>query len=224
MRRVRGTLNPALDIEGVLLTMCDERTNLGQLVARDVREFFQAKVFTTTIPRNVRLGEAPSYGMPAALYDAKSRGAAAYARSQRKCSRGPRMTPPSQRRATSDRTTPALGKGLSALIPDAPEVPRTGAIEVDVDLLVPNDHQPRILIDDGKLEELTASIRANGIIQPILVRRTGRNTESLLASGDGARRSAQGCLKCPLSCVICLLAPNSRCSSSPSWKISSGKI
>ena len=79
MRRVRGTLNPALDIEGVLLTMYDERTNLGQLVARDIREFFQAKVFTTTIPRNVRLGEAPSHGMPAALYDAKSRGAAAYA-------------------------------------------------------------------------------------------------------------------------------------------------
>jgi chromosome partitioning protein len=79
MRRVRGTLNPNLDIEGVLLTMYDERTNLGQLVARDVREFFKAKVFTTTIPRNVRLGEAPSHGLPAVLYDAKSRGAAAYA-------------------------------------------------------------------------------------------------------------------------------------------------
>ena len=79
MRRVRGTLNPNLDIEGVLLTMYDERTNLGQLVARDVREFFKAKVFNTTIPRNVRLGEAPSHGLPAVLYDAKSRGAAAYA-------------------------------------------------------------------------------------------------------------------------------------------------
>jgi chromosome partitioning protein len=78
MRRVRGTLNPALDIEGVLLTMYDERTNLGQLVARDVREFFQEKVFNTIIPRNVRLGEAPSHGIPGVLYDAKSRGAAAY--------------------------------------------------------------------------------------------------------------------------------------------------
>ena len=78
MRRVRGALNPALDIEGVLLTMYDERTNLGQLVARDVREFFKEKVFNTIIPRNVRLGEAPSHGMPAVLYDAKSRGAAAY--------------------------------------------------------------------------------------------------------------------------------------------------
>ena len=78
MRRVRGALNPSLDIEGVLLTMYDERTNLGQLVARDVREFFKEKVFNTIIPRNVRLGEAPSHGMPAVTYDAKSRGAAAY--------------------------------------------------------------------------------------------------------------------------------------------------
>jgi chromosome partitioning protein len=78
MRRVRGALNPSLDIEGVLLTMYDDRTNLGQLVARDVREFFKDKVFNTIIPRNVRLGEAPSHGLPAVLYDAKSRGAAAY--------------------------------------------------------------------------------------------------------------------------------------------------
>jgi len=78
MRRVRTSLNPALDIEGVVLTMYDDRTNLGQLVARDVREFFKEKVFNTIIPRNVRLGEAPSHGLPAVLYDAKSRGAAAY--------------------------------------------------------------------------------------------------------------------------------------------------
>ena len=78
MRRVRGSLNPSLDIEGVLLTMVDDRTNLGQLVARDVRDFFKEKVFNTVIPRNVRLGEAPSHGTPGVLYDAKSRGAMAY--------------------------------------------------------------------------------------------------------------------------------------------------
>jgi chromosome partitioning protein len=78
LRRVRGGLNPSLDIEGVLLTMYDDRTNLGQLVARDVRDFFKDKVFNTIIPRNVRLGEAPSHGMPAVVYDAKSRGALAY--------------------------------------------------------------------------------------------------------------------------------------------------
>ena len=78
MRRVRSALNPALDIEGVLLTMSDERTNLGQQVARDVREFFKEKVYGTVIPRNVRLAEAPSHGLPAVTYDAKSRGAEAY--------------------------------------------------------------------------------------------------------------------------------------------------
>jgi chromosome partitioning protein len=78
MRRVRASLNPSLDIEGVLLTMFDERTNLGQQVATDVREFFKEKVFRTVIPRNVRLGEAPSHGMPVILYDGKSRGAEAY--------------------------------------------------------------------------------------------------------------------------------------------------
>jgi len=78
MRRVRAALNPSLDIEGVLLTMFDERTNLGQQVARDIRAFFQDRVYTTVIPRNIRLGEAPSHGIPAILYDAKSRGAEAY--------------------------------------------------------------------------------------------------------------------------------------------------
>jgi chromosome partitioning protein len=78
MRRVRAALNPALDIEGVLLTMFDERTNLGQQVATDVRQFFKEKVFRTVIPRNVRLGEAPSHGLPVILYDVKSRGAEAY--------------------------------------------------------------------------------------------------------------------------------------------------
>jgi chromosome partitioning protein len=78
LRRVRGALNPALDIAGVLMTMYDERTNLGQQVARDIREFFQDRVFNTVIPRNIRLGEAPSHGLPAILYDVKSRGAEAY--------------------------------------------------------------------------------------------------------------------------------------------------
>jgi len=79
LQRVRGSLNPNLEIDGVLLTMYDERTNLGQQVAADVREFFKEKVYGTVIPRNVRLGEAPSHGLPVMLYDIKSRGAEAYA-------------------------------------------------------------------------------------------------------------------------------------------------
>jgi chromosome partitioning protein len=78
LRRVRASLNPGLDIAGVVMTMYDERTNLGQQVARDIRAFFQERVFQTVIPRNVRLGEAPSHGLPGVIYDARSRGAEAY--------------------------------------------------------------------------------------------------------------------------------------------------
>jgi chromosome partitioning protein len=78
LKRVKAGLNPALDVEGVLLTMYDDRTNLGQQVATDVRGFFGEKVYQTVIPRNVRLAEAPSHGIPAVTYDPKSRGADAY--------------------------------------------------------------------------------------------------------------------------------------------------
>ena len=76
--RVRASLNPRLAIEGVLLTMYDDRTNLGQQVSANIREFFGDKVYRTVIPRNIRLGEAPSHGLPVILYDARSRGADAY--------------------------------------------------------------------------------------------------------------------------------------------------
>jgi chromosome partitioning protein len=75
---VRASLNPTLDVDGVILTMYDERTNLGTQVANNVREFFKEKVFQTVIPRNVRLAEAPSHGLPVTTYDPKCRGAEAY--------------------------------------------------------------------------------------------------------------------------------------------------
>ncbi len=78
LERVRRALNPALEIEGVLLTMVDERTNLTQQVIAEVRAHFKDKVFKTQIPRSVRLAEAPSFGQPVILYDIRSRGAEAY--------------------------------------------------------------------------------------------------------------------------------------------------
>lgn len=72
------TLNPTLDIEGVLLTMLDSRTNLGFEVVEDIRSFFKEKVYNTIIPRLVRLTEAPSHGEPIVAYDPKSRGSEAY--------------------------------------------------------------------------------------------------------------------------------------------------
>ena len=78
LERVREALNPDLAIGGVLITMVDERTNLGKQVASEVQRFFGQKVFHTSIPRNVRLAEAPSFGKPAILYDIASRGAQSY--------------------------------------------------------------------------------------------------------------------------------------------------
>jgi chromosome partitioning protein len=78
IERIRGALNPGIQIEGVLLTMFDDRTNLAQQVTSELKRFFGDKVFATTIPRNVRLAEAPSHGKPVLLYDPKSRGADSY--------------------------------------------------------------------------------------------------------------------------------------------------
>lgn len=76
--RLRRGLNPHLTIEGLLLTMYDERTNLSAAVANDLRDFYGKQVLQTVIPRNIRLAEAPSYGKPIILYDIRSRGAESY--------------------------------------------------------------------------------------------------------------------------------------------------
>ena len=78
LRIVRRSLNPNLELEGVLLTMYDGRTNLAMQVAQEVKHYFPGKVFTSVIPRNVRLSEAPSHGKPIYAYDRTSRGAEAY--------------------------------------------------------------------------------------------------------------------------------------------------
>jgi chromosome partitioning protein len=76
---IRQALNPSLDIQGLLLTMFDTRNSLAHQVVSEVRQHFPDQVFNAVIPRNVRLSECPSYGMPALVYDARSRGAEAYA-------------------------------------------------------------------------------------------------------------------------------------------------
>jgi chromosome partitioning protein len=80
VERLRQSFNPSLEIEGVVLTMYDDRTNLAQQVTQELRNYFGDKLLNTTIPRNVRLAEAPSYGKPALVYDVRSRGAESYIR------------------------------------------------------------------------------------------------------------------------------------------------
>jgi ParB family chromosome partitioning protein len=83
---------------------------------------------------------------------------------------------------------PALGKGLSALIPDLPEVPRSAPVEIDIDRLVPNAYQPRGQVDETRLENLAQSIKSNGIIQPIVVRQAGDRFE--IVAGERRWRAA----------------------------------
>jgi ParB family chromosome partitioning protein len=92
---------------------------------------------------------------------------------------------------------PALGKGLSALIPDAPE-PRTSTVEADIDRLAPNDFQPRVHVDDARLQELAQSIKANGVIQPIIVRKIGDRFQ--IIAGERRWRAAKlaGLLRVPV--------------------------
>jgi chromosome partitioning protein len=97
LMRIRRSLNPSLAIEGILLTMYDERTTLSRQVAADLRSFFGTQVFETVIPRNVRLAEAPSHGKPILFYDIHSRGAESYinlakeviANAQKRAGKGP---------------------------------------------------------------------------------------------------------------------------------------
>ena len=186
--------------------MHDERTNLGQQVARDIRGFFQNRVFTTVIPRNIRLGEAPSHGMPAILYDAKSAAPRPTSRSpaNSSCANPLRCN---QRNSMADKR-PALGRGLSALIPDAPPAPTVAPapapaasdrpLEIDSDLLRPNRFQPRVHVDDAKIDDLARSIRTNGIIQPIVVRKVDDGYE--IVAGERRWRAAQraGLLRVPV--------------------------
>src|ERR1700733_5502682 len=80
VERIRVELNPGLEIEGVVLAMLDERTNLAQQVIAELKKFFGEKLYTTTVPRNIRLAEAPSHGKPALVYDPRSKGAESYIR------------------------------------------------------------------------------------------------------------------------------------------------
>jgi chromosome partitioning protein len=108
--RLRHTINPTLAIEGILLTMYDDRTTLSKQVASDLRSFFGAQVFETIIPRNVRLAEAPSHGMPVMFYDIHSKGAETYIQLAKEV-----ITNAQKRLGQgSERTHPGTGGNISA--------------------------------------------------------------------------------------------------------------
>ena len=203
MRRVRGALNPSLDIEGVLLTMSDDRTNLGQLVARDVRDFFKDKVFQHdhSAQRQARRGAEPWHARSSC--DTKVARCRCYiALAKEMLSRARGVMSGVQRNQVSGvrggidaRTTTGSRKGLSALIPDAPEPARHGAVEVDIDLLAPNEKQPRVRWMTQSSTSSRGPSRKTASFSRFWCSGLAISIESSRASADGARaarRPSQG--------------------------------
>ena len=188
-------LQSAARIEGVVLTMYDERTNLGRQVIEDIRNHLGEKVFETVIPRNVRLGEAPSFGKPVLAYDIKSRGAEAYLALAREFLRR-RSRPGDEPQARSG------PRSFGSLLPGKDDVPRGTLLspEVEIARLRPSRFQPRRDFSDAALAELASSIREQGI-RPADRRRVAgralrdRRGRAALA-GRSAGRAPTGSRRC----------------------------
>ena len=184
LERVREAMNPNLAVRGVLLTMVDERTNLGRQVSGEVQRFFGDKVYRCVVPRNVKLAEAPSFGKPIILYDIASGARRAIFKLLRSLCRMNAKN--------------ALGRGLDALLSAPGPEPRR-VLEVEVHRILPNPRQPRARFDEESLADLAQSIRSNGVLQPILVRPNDGKYE--IIAGERRWRAAQrrACSECPSS-------------------------
>ena len=198
------------------MTMYDERTNLGQQVARDIREFFEERVYTVVIPRNIRLGEAPSHGLPAILYDVKSRGAEAYLALAREVLARDGAAHRRRYGATPWlKNVPRSDAACRALIPDTlPQAPPAA------DRGARRRHRPAAAEpvsaahDDGRRADRGArAIHPRQRHHPADRRPQGRAaaTRSSPANGAGARRSAPACSRCRSSSAT---SPRSACSRS----------
>lgn len=179
--------------------MYDARTNLSLQVVEEVKRSLGQSVYRTIIPRNVRLGESPSHGLPINLYDPKSKGAEAYALLAEEV-----MERSGIDMAEKKRGLGAKGLGINALINTEVQDLKTAksnetVTELDLDLIEPNRKQPRKYFDETALEELAASLKAYGMIQPIVVKKNGEYYE--IIAGERRWRAAkiagmERCLLC----------------------------
>jgi len=168
--------------------MYDDRNLPHQAVAADLKSFFGDQVFQTVIPRSVRLAEAPSFGKPIMLYDVRSKGAESYiqlakeilANDKRTGQNAKRWVRASRRYCRVGQPTSNSRTGGSASEPTS----------LRIDLIEANPTQPRTRFDPEKIEELAQSIRVNGIIQPLIVRKLGDKYE-LIAASDACGRLAR---------------------------------
>ena len=197
LARLRRSINPSLAIEGILLTMYDDRTTLSKQVAADLRSFFGAQVFESVIPRNVRLAEAPSHGMPVMFYDIHSRGAESYIQlakevivnAQKRVGPGPERTDQGTGTPAASAPQPPVAAGGAAAAVAPALAPSDAFLQIDIDLIDPSPFQPRTRFREEALEELARSIRVSGIVQPLVVRRVGQRFQ--LIAGERRWRAAQ---------------------------------
>ena len=206
IQRIGQLLNPTLKIEGLLRTMYDPRISLTNDVSAQLQEHFGDTLYSTVIPRNVRLAEAPSFGMPALVYDKQSRGAIAYlalagelVRRQR--AKGRAATAEGTRMAAKKR---GLGRGLDALLggsspaklqEEAVQADRRELQQIPLDLMQRGKYQPRRDMDPQALEELAQSIKAQGVMQPIVVRPIANGRYEIIAGERRWRASQQAGLE-----------------------------
>ena len=169
IERIKVNLNPELKIRGILLTMFDKRNRLSTQVEKEARDYFNEKVYLTVIPRNVRLSEAPSHGMPVLMYDKSCPGSKSYFNFTDEFIN---QEPKNRERCIMDtnKIKKGLGRGLSSLIGETKTEINTN--KVSISDLVSNKFQPRKIFDEESLQELTNSIKERGIIQPIIVRKS----------------------------------------------------
>ncbi len=185
---VKKSLNKNLDIEGVILTMYDGRTNLSNEVVSEVKKYFKDKVYDTTIPRNIRLAECPSFGLPIMLYDDKCKGAECYDNLAKEFLKR-------QKEWWSLNKKFGLGKGLSALIPEEEINDSNNTVmKIKMNLIKANENQPRKNFDEEKIEQLAESIKEHGVVQPIVLKKEG-DTYTIVAGERRWRASKSAGLK-----------------------------
>ena len=190
IRKVKGGLNPGLDIEGFLLTMY-MRNRLNNQVVSEVREHFGPLAYDTIIQRNIRLGEAPSHGKPVMLYDAGAVGSENYLALAREFLKRNRKR---SKYTNTDMKQKGLGRGLDAIFGsdpvDAKLKPMSQMAEIEIADIIPNPTQPRTQFDEEALDELADSIRQLGVIQPVTVKK-GDGGKYVIISGERRWRAAQ---------------------------------
>jgi chromosome partitioning protein len=169
IERIKVSLNPELMIRGILLTMYDKRNKLSSQVEKEARDYFNEKVYSTVIPRNVRLSEAPSHGMPVLIYDKSCPGSKSYFSFTDEFI-NQETTIGSACIMDSNKIKKGLGRGLSSLIGETKV--ETLKNQLSISDLIPNKYQPRKIFDEDNLNDLTNSIKERGILQPIIVRKS----------------------------------------------------